>query len=72
MEDYHRDELKKPDKPFDPLESGKVKHCDLFDKCLDNCGECLFNALYHLNPESWVAPNERSYWNLADNPEHDG
>ena len=67
MEKYNRDEPKKPDKPFNPLESWKIKHCDLFDKCSDNCSECLFNALYHLNPKEWEAPNEWNFWDLASN-----
>ena len=67
MEEYHRDEPKQPDKPFNPLEVGQMKHCDLFDKCVDNCNDCLFNALYKLNPQPWVAPNRWSYGDLADN-----
>lgn len=71
MEDYHRDEPKTPDKPYNPLgenlEAGKMKHCDLFDKCIDCCNDCLFNALYHLNPKPWEDPNRWSYWDLADN-----
>lgn len=71
MDKHERDEPKQPDKPFNPLgdnlEAGKMKHCDLFDKCVDNCNDCLFNALYHLNPKPWTDPNQWSYWALADN-----
>lgn len=71
MDEYYRNDDLKPDKPFDPLEAGleqgKMKHCDLFNRCLDNCKECIFNDLYHLNPQPWEDPNVWSYWDLADN-----
>lgn len=69
MDKHERDEPKQPDKPFDPLwdnlEAWKIKHCDLFDKCVDSCNDCLFNALYHLNPKPGEDPNQRS--GLIDN-----
>ena len=65
MEKYYRDDNLTPKKPYDPLEKGKMKHCDMFDKCIDCCKECLFNNLYKLNPKEWEAPNQ---WNgLVDN-----
>jgi len=54
MEKYDRHEIKKPDKPYDPLEPWKLKHCELFEKCLDNCADCLFKEMHKLNPEPWL------------------
>lgn len=70
MEQHHREEDKQPDRPFNPLDTlaaGKMKHCDLFDKCIDCCNDCLFNALYHLDPQPWEGSNKWDYWDLADN-----
>lgn len=56
--DYNKDE-KKPDKPFDPfLKVWEVKHCEVFDKCLDECADCIFHVIYHTNPQPWAEKEE--------------